>query len=36
VVYSPPNAAFVDPTYGAVSSTANTWRQMQFALKLYF
>jgi outer membrane receptor protein involved in Fe transport len=36
VVYAPPDAAAVDPTYGAVSSTANTWRQMQFALKLYF
>ena len=36
VVYNPPDAAFVDPTYGTVSSTYNTWRQMQFGLKFYF
>jgi len=36
VVYAPPDAAAVDPTYGAVSSTANVARQMQFGLKLYF
>ncbi len=36
VVYATPDAASVDKAYGAVSSTANIPRQMQFALKLYF
>lgn len=36
VVYAPPDAALVDPTYGAVSGTANVARQMQFGIKFYF
>jgi len=36
VVYATPDAAAVDKAYGAVSSTANVARQMQFGLKLYF
>lgn len=36
VVYNQPDAAAVDPAYGAVSSTYNTARQLQFGLKLYF
>jgi hypothetical protein len=36
VVYATPDAAAVDKAYGAVSSTGNVARQMQFGLKLYF
>jgi outer membrane receptor protein involved in Fe transport len=37
--YSPPDAAAVDTAYGIVSSVRSdviAWRQMQFALKVYF
>ncbi len=36
VVYAQPDANSSDPTYGVVSSTANTWRQLQFGLKFYY
>lgn len=36
VVFSAPDSVVSDPTFGAVSSIANTPRQLQFALKLQF
>jgi len=35
-VFSTPDGNFQDPNFGVVSSTANTERQMQLALKFYF
>jgi outer membrane receptor protein involved in Fe transport len=36
VVFSGPDSVVTDPTFGAVSSIANTPRQLQFALKIQF
>lgn len=36
VVFSAPDSTVGDPTFGSVSSIANTPRQLQFALKLQF
>jgi hypothetical protein len=35
-VWSSPNATFNSTTFGQVSSTASTQRELQFALKIYF
>ncbi|MGH9431646.1 MAG: TonB-dependent receptor domain-containing protein [Terriglobia bacterium] len=35
-VFGPPDGNFSDPTYGDVLSTANTQREIQFGLKLYW
>lgn len=35
-VFGTPDANFEDPNFGVVSSTANTERQLQIALKFYF
>jgi hypothetical protein len=35
-VFAIPDNNIFDPNFGVVSSTANTERQLQFALKLYF
>ncbi|MGH9431896.1 MAG: TonB-dependent receptor domain-containing protein [Terriglobia bacterium] len=35
-VFGIPDSTISDPTFGQVSSTANTERQLQFALKFYF
>jgi outer membrane receptor protein involved in Fe transport len=36
VVFSAPDSTVTDPTFGAVSSIANSPRQLQFALKIQF
>jgi hypothetical protein len=36
VIYGGPNAGVLNPSFGAISSIANTPRELQLALKLVF